>query len=51
MRKLHRLTQEEVAEKIGVSRQAVAKWENGETVPDIQNCLALAELRWYAKTA
>ncbi|GIO90147.1 MULTISPECIES: helix-turn-helix transcriptional regulator [Paenibacillus] len=44
MRKLHRLTQEEVAEKIGVSRQAVAKWENGETVPDIQNCLALAEL-------
>ncbi|MFE0596201.1 helix-turn-helix domain-containing protein [Paenibacillus lactis] len=44
MRKLHRLTQEEVAEKIGVSRQAVAKWENGETMPDIQNCLALAEL-------
>ncbi|WP_345808439.1 helix-turn-helix transcriptional regulator [Bacillus pumilus] len=29
MRKIHRFTQEEVAEKIGVSRQAVAKWESG----------------------
>lgn len=44
MRKFHRYTQEEVAEKIGVSRQAVAKWESGETVPDINNCKALAEL-------
>lgn len=39
-----RFTQEEVADKIGVSRQAVAKWESGETVPDINNCKALAEL-------
>ena len=44
LRKAHRYTQEEVAEKISVSRQAVAKWENGETVPDITNCIALAEL-------
>lgn len=44
LRKIRRYTQEEVAEKIGVSRQAVAKWENGETVPDINNCIALAEL-------
>ncbi|PRR97898.1 XRE family transcriptional regulator [Bacillus sp. NMCN6] len=44
MRKIHRFTQEEVAEKIGVSRQAVAKWESGETVPDINNCKALAEI-------
>ena len=41
---LHKLSQEEVAEHIGVSRQAVAKWENGETTPDIINCKALAEL-------
>ncbi len=39
-----RFTQEEVAFKIGVSRQSVAKWENGETLPDINNCVALAEL-------
>ena len=44
LRKLHELTQEEVAEKIGVSRQALAKWENGETIPDIEKCTILAEL-------
>ena len=38
------LTQEEVAERIGVSRQAVAKWEKGETLPDIANCIALSDL-------
>ncbi|MBQ8518444.1 MAG: helix-turn-helix transcriptional regulator [Agathobacter sp.] len=44
LRKLHELTQEEVAEKVGVSRQALAKWENGETVPDIEKSALLAEL-------
>lgn len=44
LRKLNKLSQEEIAERIGVSRQAVAKWENGETSPDIYNCKALAEL-------
>lgn len=38
------LSQEEVAEKIGVSRQSVAKWENGDSLPDILNCEALADL-------
>ncbi len=42
LRKINQLTQEKVAEKINVSRQAVAKWESGETVPDINNCKALA---------
>lgn len=37
------LTQEQVAEYIGVSRQAVAKWERGESLPDILNCEALAD--------
>lgn len=44
LRKLHKYTQEQVAEKINVSRQVVAKWEAGETVPDIHNCSALARL-------
>lgn len=44
LRSKQRLTQEAVAERIGVTRQAVAKWENGESLPDIVNCQALAEL-------
>ena len=32
------------AERIGVTRQAVAKWESGERAPDLNNCAALAEL-------
>jgi AbrB family looped-hinge helix DNA binding protein len=42
LRKHKRFSQENVAEAIGVSRQAVAKWETGETMPDILNCDALA---------
>ena len=44
LRKLHNLTQEQVANRLGVSRQAVAKWEAGETSPDLSNCAALARL-------
>lgn len=44
LRQLHQLSQEEVAGRIGVSRQAVAKWETGHSVPDILNCDALAKL-------
>ena len=44
LRKLHKLSQEQVAERLGVSRQAVAKWESGETAPDIHNCVELARL-------
>ncbi len=44
LRKLHKFSQEQVADRLGVSRQAVAKWESGETAPDIHNCVALAQL-------
>ncbi len=43
-RKQKGFTQEQVAEKLGVSRQAVAKWERGESVPDIENVIALADM-------
>ncbi|MBR6014807.1 MAG: helix-turn-helix transcriptional regulator, partial [Firmicutes bacterium] len=36
LRKLKNMTQETVAERVGVTRQAVAKWEAGETLPDLE---------------
>ena len=44
LRNVNGYSQEEVAEKIGISRQAYAKWEKGETVPDVERCQKLAEL-------
>ena len=44
LRKLNRLTQEDIAEKVGVTRQAIAKWESGETVPDLDKCRLLADV-------
>ena len=41
-RKKNGYTQDEIAEKLGVSRQAVAKWERGESVPDIECVVSLA---------
>ena len=37
------MSQEDVAEKIGISRQAYAKWEKGATLPDIEKCKRLAD--------
>ena len=39
-----KMTQEFVSESIGVSRQAVSKWENGASDPSTSNLLALAKL-------
>ncbi len=44
LRKLNNYSQEEIAEKIGISRQAYGKWEKGETVPDIEKFAKLAEV-------
>ncbi|HFI0350854.1 TPA: helix-turn-helix domain-containing protein [Streptococcus suis] len=38
------LSQDELAEKLYISRQAVSKWENGEATPDIDKLVQLAEI-------
>ena len=42
LRSLHGFSQEEIAEKVGISRQAYAKWESGATIPDVEKCALLA---------
>lgn len=44
MRKYRNWSQEELAEKIGVSRQTLSKYETGESLPDIEKCRQLADL-------
>lgn len=44
LRKEHKLSQEALAEKLGLSRQAISKWERAEASPDTDNLIALAEL-------
>lgn len=38
------LTQEEVANRLGISRQAISKWENGYSYPDLDNLMLLSKL-------
>ncbi len=44
LRKEHNLSQEQLADELGVSRQAVSKWERGEASPDTDNLIALARI-------
>lgn len=44
LRYKHGYTLEAIAEIISVSRQSVAKWETGDSVPDVLNCVKLASL-------
>lgn len=43
-RKKNGLSQEELADRLGISRQAVSKWERGEASPDTDNLIALAKI-------
>ena len=43
-RKLNQLSQEDLAEKMYVSRQAISRWENGTALPDANNILQLSKL-------
>ena len=44
LRKKNNLTQEELAEKLGVSRQSVSKWEMGNSIPDINKIIQLSDV-------
>lgn len=44
LRKLKGYSQEELAEKISVSRQTLSKYETGESLPDIEKCRLIAEV-------
>ncbi len=44
LRKLNGYSQEQIAEKIDISRQAYAKWESGATIPDIDKAARLAQV-------
>ena len=44
LRKVHAMSQEELAERIGVSRQTLSKYETGESLPDIEKCKARADV-------
>ena len=44
LRKQHKITQLDLAEKLKVSRQAISKWEQGTALPSTENLIRLAEL-------
>ena len=44
LRAAYNMSQETLAEKLGVSRQTVAKWESGESVPDLTMASAISAL-------
>ena len=39
-----KLSQEELANRLDISRQSITKWENGQSFPDIQNLIQLSEI-------
>ncbi|MCM1253825.1 MAG: DUF5680 domain-containing protein [Clostridium sp.] len=44
LRKQNGLSQEELADKIGIARQTISKWENGQAVPELNGLIALSRL-------
>ncbi|QVK19643.1 helix-turn-helix transcriptional regulator [Mycoplasmatota bacterium] len=44
LRKEKKLSQEQLAEKLNISRQAISKWESGKAYPDIDNLISLKDI-------
>ena len=44
LRKLSGMTQEQLAEKLNISRQTLSKWENGTSIPDVESVVRLSTL-------
>lgn len=44
LRKLHNISQEELAERVGISRQTLSKYETGESIPDIEKTKVIADV-------
>lgn len=44
LRKKHNYTQDELAKKLAISRQAVSKWETGAAIPDVEVLLKISKL-------
>lgn len=44
LRKQHNMSQEQLAEQMNVTRQAISKWEQGESTPDIDNLVRLSKV-------
>ena len=44
LRNKNRLSQEELAERLGISRQAISKWESGQATPDLKKLITIADL-------
>lgn len=44
LRKMHNISQEELAERVGISRQTLSKYETGESIPDIEKTKAIADV-------
>lgn len=44
LRKKANLSQENLAEKLHITRQAVSKWESGQSIPDAETCIKLCEI-------
>ena len=44
LRKKNGYSQEQLADKIGIARQTVSKWENGQAIPELNGLILLSEL-------